>query len=299
MVSVPVIVRLGPNWEVADLPSDSSYEIYPNAPIQLVAFEVRYPFTPRLAAPGTLASIHESLGTELPIVEQVNEQMVAFTVGGAESPVPVPAPRSVFRLFDRAKTTLASVSGTNLTVETSAYGGFGPYLALIEKVLAAVVEAAHPFGVERLGLRYVDEIRVPLFGKERPDWGPYVHHALLAAGDLADLVPQDLVPESWQGAVQFGHDDKRSMVLRFGALDGLAVTSDGPLKLARQFEPGPFFLLDIDSYWARQEEEIVEFDVSSLAEQTRELHAPVRALFEAVITEKLRDDVLRKEVSAG
>jgi uncharacterized protein (TIGR04255 family) len=203
-------------------------------------------------------------------------------------------------MFTRPKTTLVSLSGNNLTVETSDYKGFGQYLSVIEMVLSAVSSSAHPYGLERLGLRYVDEIRVPQADSEGPvDWEPYVHHALLTAGDLAELVPQDLIPQSWQGAVQFKHDAQRSVVLRFGSLDGLAVTPEGPLKLARQFEPSPFFLLDIDSFWSRREDQVVEFDSSALMDLTRELHAPVRALFEAVITEQLRHEVLRKEVATA
>jgi uncharacterized protein (TIGR04255 family) len=278
--------------------TSDTYEIYPNAPIQLVAFEARFPFTPRLTSPDTLATIHELLAEQFPIVEQVNEQMVTVSVGGADSPLPVPAPRSVFRMFTRAKTTLVSLTGDNLTIETSDYGGFGKFLAAVESVLSSVAGSAHPFGLERIGLRYVDEIRVPTSSRgEAADWEPYVHHALLTAGDLADLVPQDLVAQSWQGAVQFGHDEQRSVVLRFGSLNGLAVTPEGPLKLARQFEPSPFFLLDIDSFWSRKGDEVSEFDASAIVDLTRVLHAPIRALFEAVITEQLRNEVLRKEVA--
>jgi len=50
--------------------------------------------------------------------------------------------------------------------------------------------------------------------------------------------------------------------------------------------------LDIDSFWT-PEGFIPEFDPQVLVEKSEELHDPLRTLFETVITDRLRNEVLR------
>jgi len=74
--------------------------------------------------------------------------------------------------------------------------------------------------------------------------------------------------------------------------DGYAVDPGGELKRSAPV-PGAFFLLDIDSYWTPSEG-IPEFDVGQLLTTSEDLHAPVRRLFESLITDELREEVLRR-----
>ena len=56
--------------------------------------------------------------------------------------------------------------------------------------------------------------------------------------------------------------------------------------------PGPFFLLDIDSFW-QPSEVSPTLELNSVLGELDELHMPVREMFESLITEKLRKEVLR------
>jgi len=82
--------------------------------------------------------------------------------------------------------------------------------------------------------------------------------------------------------------------LRYGATQGWSVDPNGPLRL-KSADHGPYFLLDIDSYWTSPAELVPEFALDDALMLCNELHSPVREVFEAAITEKLRNDVLRKE----
>jgi uncharacterized protein (TIGR04255 family) len=53
--------------------------------------------------------------------------------------------------------------------------------------------------------------------------------------------------------------------------------------------------IDIDSYWNAQETELPPFTVPEILAICDQLHEPTRDLFEKVITDKLRDEVLRVE----
>ena len=82
--------------------------------------------------------------------------------------------------------------------------------------------------------------------------------------------------------------------LRYGGGTGQAFTSSSNLK--RRTEPsGSFFLIDIDGAWHPSEDLIPEFSVSKIADTLNHLHEPISAIFESLITDRLRNEVLRIE----
>jgi uncharacterized protein (TIGR04255 family) len=58
-------------------------------------------------------------------------------------------------------------------------------------------------------------------------------------------------------------------------------------------EDGPFFL-DIDSFWTRLGV-LEEFDAAVALAIADRIHEPVDGLFERAITERLREEVLRRK----
>jgi uncharacterized protein (TIGR04255 family) len=86
----------------------------------------------------------------------------------------------------------------------------------------------------------------------------------------------------------------RNVVLRTGVLINPLVSPQGPLLIARPAEM-PFFAIDIDSAWQAAVTPPLPFNASAIADVLQSLHVPVRALFEHSITDKLREEVLRKE----
>ena len=57
--------------------------------------------------------------------------------------------------------------------------------------------------------------------------------------------------------------------------------------------PGLLFKLDIDSFW-QAVDEVPEFDVDPILNQADALHEPVRDVFEILITDRLREEMLRR-----
>ena len=56
---------------------------------------------------------------------------------------------------------------------------------------------------------------------------------------------------------------------------------------------GPLFKLDIDSFW-QAVDEVPEFGVDLILNQADALHEPVRYVFESLITDRFREEVLRR-----
>jgi uncharacterized protein (TIGR04255 family) len=266
-------------------------EVYPNAPLQLVAAEWRYPMSPRLASSDALAGLHSLLGDTLPVPEPIAEQTVAF--GGADMP-PELSTRQFFRFTNKQKTLSASITPTATTVEATVYEHFEQFRELLERVVFALTSYSVPVGLERVGLRYIDEVRVPTITEPPGDWRRYIADELLAPPHLGVQADGGLRPTSWRGLIEFDREEEFSLVLRYGAVAGFAVNPAGALHLPRGGETGPFFLVDVDSYWTPSEA-IADFDPEILLKTFDTLHAPVSAVFEALITDDLRNEVLRKE----
>ena len=83
-------------------------------------------------------------------------------------------------------------------------------------------------------------------------------------------------------------------MLRYGPRTGYAVEPRGQLRRATT-PTGAFFLLDFDSFWETPDA-APEFETEELLAKCDDLHAPVRKLFEGLITPRLRKEVLDAEL---
>lgn len=271
-------------------------EVYPNAPLALVVVEVRFPSE----ASGLLLNTTQQrryrdlLGDHDWVIEGAVQQEYELTLGpGAPASQTVrttPTPR--FTIRDR--TIAITAAPTSLRIETTRYRGYDSFRELLQQVFEATSAVARPDGIARVGLRYIDEIRVP--GINEGDfalWTEWVHHSLIAPPHPDSLSELEPAVGLWNGVAQYGFGADRYLVLRYGPGQGFAVNPGGPLRRLPKPSPGPFFVMDFDSYW--EPAELPEFDVPSLIDTCDLLHAPASAMFENFVTERLRNDVFRKD----
>ncbi|WP_431903722.1 TIGR04255 family protein [Nonomuraea sp. bgisy101] len=257
-------------------------EIYPQPPLELVVAEIRYPFAPRLKQPDVCDAIQLALEEVLPV--RRNQQLVEFAItpeGQTQKTT------EVFRLVDRAGTHSALISPDRTVVETTRYIEFADLLSLITGVLDAIVEHRAIPAIERLGLRYIDEIRVPGPIDNLTDWADWIAADLMAP---ITSVAGAMSPIGFQGMLSYATGQDMALNFRYGAANGPGVIApDGALRRRRDVEPGPFFLLDIDSYWqAPTADQALDADVKEVARLYSALHAPTGTRFQSSITEKAR-----------
>jgi uncharacterized protein (TIGR04255 family) len=257
-------------------------EVYPSAPVVLVALEVRHPMVEPMGA-AAIARAKKILGGATPLQEAQTIAGFAITPAG-----PAAQPTETAQRFSsRNRSTAVTFRSSAVVVETTHYGQYEDLREVIELALRARDAAGPVDGVLRVGLRYIDEIRVPgdtdLLG-----WGEWVHPSLLGPAPLA--AAHGLSAAQWQGLAVFNGASDAQLVLRYGPGEGYAVDPSGQLRRPAP-APGAFFLMDIDNYW--EPDAVPDFDVAALLQRCDDLHKPVRALFESLITEKLREEVLR------
>ena len=264
---------------------------FPNAPLALTVLEIRYPELADGIGRRAQHLMRRAVQGRLPLVEMQTEDQIEVAIG---APVPASVQRRTFpRFFTRDRTTALQLKENALVLETTNYEGwtegFRPLIAL---VVGAVERARPPDGVLRIGLRYIDEIRVPDVDSVPGDWRGYINGSLLAAADPS-FIPASLQPSVWQGFVQYRTTTDSTLMVRYGPQDGHAVNPRGATRRKNPPVPGPFFLLDTDSFW-QAEDEVPEFKDDWILNRCDALHTPIRDFFRIATTDKLRDEVFNK-----
>lgn len=258
---------------------DPSREIYPNAPLKLVAFEYRFEAIPLDQA--TLAGFRDRLTDHFPVVGVPPQQVVITPTGASAS-------AQGTRCFDAERRRSVLLTPESLGVETSRYRRFEEFRDVIETTIDALVDLGAPLAPQRVGLRYIDEVDEQALPSP-VRWSTYIEPALAGAIEHFSKAPAE-----YQAAALFEPAGDRRVLLRYGVMRQPAVDPAGPLVID-QPPRGRYFLIDIDSSWNRVEPVIATTDKEWLLDMLGTLHAPIRDLFERTVTDVLRDEVLRKE----
>lgn len=259
--------------------------MYQNAPVVFVALEMRHP-SAGTPSPTQQRKIKQQLGATLPILRTGQIANIQAVVGDSAPTVHV---EKFPKFFSRDGTLSVAFLDSRVVVETTRYEGWAKLRAVAAQAARARQGNGDIDGIERVGLRYINEVRVP--GDIGTNWEPWVNAHLLGAKEIGGSLGLSTV--GWQGVTVFSQGSEYTVVLRYGPADGYAVDPGGDLKRPIATAPGPYFLIDIDSAWAPSKG-VPEFDAESLRTTVDEIHRPVDELFESLITERLREEVLRR-----
>ena len=151
------------------------------------------------------------------------------------------------------------------------------------QAIAATTGITRIVGVERIGLRYINEIRVPDQVADASGWKGWIDD-----GIVSHLEPiTGYTAESSQTIIDLRGEGGR-MVARYAALSGSGVVSDQPLRRRTPATVGPFFVIDTDSYRETSGEAMLECTTDALDPVLDELHEPVGELFQRTITDRSR-----------
>lgn len=256
-------------------------EIYDRAPLALVTAEVRYPYAPRLRQVDTLDRIQLALEDVLP----VRKSEVRSTVEISEDGLGKTANARVYRYLNREHTRSAVISPEAFTIETTTYREFPEFLDLMVRVAEAIEQEKAVPAVERIGIRYIDEVRVPEEIKDASQWAHWIAPSLLPQinPDVGPLMAS-------QGIAQYDLGDSSYLQFQYASVDGAPVIGNSPLRRLSLPANGSFFVLDFDCFWqCATPEDSIEFSTGLLSSTIKRLHRPTGQMFQASITDSLRD----------
>ncbi len=259
---------------------------YSNAPVALVAMEIRHPAADSLTDSSS-GELKRLLSDELPIEREAQDVAWGMGVGGS----PAPTAERFVRYVNRDNTIAASMKTQAVVVETTAYTNFESLVDVVMRVVDARSQVSPIVGVERLGLRYIYEVRVPVGVDGRVEWADWITEPLLGPQRIA---PAGLTLTEWQGAAVYREAQPgKSMIVRYGPGMGQALDPSYHLRRTLAVQPGPFFLFDIDSFWTPTGS-VPEYNRDAVLTTFQDLYEPARTVFQEMLTNRLKDDLLSR-----
>jgi len=167
------------------------------APLELVIFQIRYDPQLRVSDPQVALAVHEAIGGRggaFPNIEPINTMSVQFSLAGSASGVAAPvvgenAAVQGWQFSSGDATWVVQLTRDYASVQTTRYetwdDSFQPRVTTLIEALQAHVG---PRVEQRLGLRYVDRLRLP--GVNSPaDWRPFLIAELLGLAGHPILGP--------------------------------------------------------------------------------------------------------------
>lgn len=262
-------------------------EVFSSTPLEYVVGEIKFPFAPQLGKDAAFEPLSASLHPFFPLLDREDRsQGVTISPGGMKR---IDA-HVLWRFSNRKRTTSIAITPTSLAVETTHYEEYQQFRTSLSLGLQAVAALNAIMGIERVGLRYINELRIPRQVHSPADWRGYVNKELLSSLSVLD----GFAPISLESAIRLTTGPQRELTMKYASLTGSGVVGGGPLIRRSQPAEGPFFVLDIDSYWSGEGEEVPDFVAEQVLETFDTLHEPVGVLFLRLITEQFKTEVARR-----
>ena len=258
---------------------------YLNDSLRWIAAEVKYPVLDALAQ-SVPDGLQERLLASFPVRQDENQLSVSL---GPNGPVAQQTNQHRFSRRDRLASVVLGRDAVRL--EATDYPGWSAFREILTNVLSSLAEFGEPAGIVRLGLRYVDEIRVPTEIQEFSDWSDWIDKRLVGPF----MVEHDPPLNSGTVFLQYGVAPGFVTIQRAGPVSsGRAVQDNGALLMPVETVDGPYFLMDTDASWTEPAGQIPEFNVDTIGGIFDQMHASCKQLYEESIEQKLRDEVLNQ-----
>lgn len=257
-------------------------ENYVNAPLALVTVEVKLNYDPRANLPAVRDEFGLAVRPAFPVLslENVVNFSVQLPTGTSEQQI-IPQIRATDA--GRTATVALNPNSMQLTVLGEAYQGYESFEPLLQVCLDALEVALPGAGIERVGIRFLDEIRVADTVRSAEDWSRWINAGLIAS--VAAFEEGESVQV--RGGTVFASGEDSQVNFQWGDFEGKTVIAD-ELPLAKpDRDDSKFFVLDVDSAW--QAPEYTVLSAAEVAGRVGVLHTPIGSIFQWAITEESRE----------
>lgn len=261
-------------------------ETFSSAPLALVAAEIRFTDAARLRQQQTKDEVAIALEEQFPFAEPFQRAEVNLTlVSGGSQPQPQIHERAGVVLKNASSTEAITIMSGSLTYETTAYTSF-------ERLLEAVTAACHALdaakvrpAMRRVGLRYINEVRVPEPITDARQWGAWIDDRLIRHLDVG---PEEIPVTGTQSVSTYDLGEGKGMNLRFAALNQGPIVAPQFLKRPAVVS-GPFFVLDYDGFRDFTGQEFAALSADVVRDSLATAHIPCGTAFQRSITDQARE----------
>lgn len=262
-------------------------ERFPDSPLALVAAEVRFTDSARLRQQDTLDKVAIALEGRFPFAHSVQQSGLHLVVGGSATPAAATMPvTNMTVLTSSTNTESITLTSASVIYETTDYVEFTSLLDAVQQACQALIDAEVRPAIRRIGLRYIDEVRVPTAIADVRQWSEWIDRRLV---DHVDVGPVRHPVRMTQGVTTYDLGDGKGLNFHFAALNQGAVVSPQILRRPRPAGSGPFFVLDYDGFQEFPGDVAVLLDPGVVRNSLEAVHAPAGEAFQNSITDKARE----------
>ncbi len=237
------------------------------APLIRVLVQIRFPVVASVDKQEFIGPFQEAIRKEYGILRR--EQSVGFVLGSAG---PIPAPQStIWRFKNETGTWRASLAPDFVALETTKYESQAELISRLKELLLATQEHIRPSVVDRIGVRYIDQIRDANAKDMRRLIRPEVAGVLNAAwaSDAVQVLSENL----------FEVPPGTSRILaRWGMIPPQATIDPAVMEPVDQRS----WILDLDMFDARSQ----PFEAESLTAVAESFAARLYTVFRWAVTEE-------------
>jgi uncharacterized protein (TIGR04255 family) len=257
-----------------------SREVFPDAPLALVAAEIRFTDAARLRQQQTKDQVAIALEERFPFAEPLQQTDFNLT--------PTAPPQIQQRigvvLKNATSTETLTIMSESLTYETTAYTNFDDLLEAVTAACDVLIAAEVRPAMRRVGLRYIDEVRVPEAIIDVRQWGKWIDHRLI---DQLDVGPDDVPATMTQSISTYDLGGGKGLNFRYAALNQGPIVVPQFLKRPA-VESGPFFVLDFDGFHDFAGGDVIPLSSVTVRESLSTVHVPCGTAFQRSITDEAR-----------
>ncbi len=257
------------------------HEHFAVPPVALVTAELRFTDSPRLRQQDTLDAIAIACEHRFPIAEPITGMAVEPTGLGA-------APQLVARqsviLRNADSTEALTLTSNSLTYETTAYRDFDDLAGVVNDACRTLITAGVAPALTRVGLRYINEVRVREPVSEVRAWSDWIDPRVLGTLSVA---PEGVPVRALQAAVSFDLGNGGGLQIGYAAVPQGSVVNHRFLKRP-PFEQRPFFAMDFDGFCDFSADPAKFLDPDLVARVLRGVHAPIGEAFQRSLTDNSR-----------
>lgn len=247
-------------------------------PLVLVVCQVQFSDVLSVADPAQVAPFQRAIQAMFPLAKHIDQVFgLQVQVGPGSGTIQPGPPTYQWEFADRDNVWKVVLAQSFVSLETRMYADFGDFLDRMRLVLEAVAEHIRPPIGKRIGLRYINEIR-------------------MGGHSLTDVISGDLLGPLAEPAFAANTSQVASIqqvILRYPNNDGITINhglvpSGTTLRLRPGEEPPPdrFYLLDIDVYREFPPVEGLAMEPGPIGGYVEAYHRVIYRLFRWAVTEQ-------------
>jgi uncharacterized protein (TIGR04255 family) len=251
--------------------------MFERPPLVLAAFEVRFSNLPEVSDRDYIEPFRRAIESNYPELTPANQVTVQFDLTSGE-------PRQLqtvqWRFTNKDANWTVVLAPDFLTLEARRYGHFEEFTSRLRSLLIALSEHVRPKVGTRLGLRYINEIRVGTEGLDsivRPEM-----LGLLSVAEFAEHAAQSVQ----EVTLRFPED--QSIQVRHGFFPDGSTVQPPPGKRAPS---GPFYLLDLDASRVFSAPALLEVEPDVIGEHVERYHDEIEKLFRWSMTDEFTESL--------